>query len=365
MLFSIRQFTDLIQRMKNKISLTTTGSVEGWKIEQHLGIVSGSIVAGTNLFSDMFASWTDILGGRSKSYQRQLDSIKNEALESIVQKASNLGANWIVGLKMDYDEIAGKNKSMLMVSVLGTAVVASRVIDERHKDLGRCDLLSGGELSIRAKRLHLLESCRVGNFTMDDAPLKFLCENKLAEFAPYIASLPIGDNNSESYEQKLAWVQTYFASMSGSEVVPSLYSLAGSGKKFAIELIHEMDLFDFDEIEKILTSEIKTDARNALNLAVSDKSTYSKDDIAPLQRLIDIIINTFPEQACFVEKGLFGKSKEKWQCHCGDKIDEEQARCPTCARDRRGFKEGPYSASSVIELLRFKIEALNAIESEV
>lgn len=67
--------------------LTSTDSVEGRKITAYLGIVAGEAVMGTNIFRDFFAGITDILGGRSGSYEKELRKAKALALESLTDEA--------------------------------------------------------------------------------------------------------------------------------------------------------------------------------------------------------------------------------------------------------------------------------------
>ncbi|MFN4276489.1 MAG: heavy metal-binding domain-containing protein [Ferrovibrio sp.] len=102
--------------------LTSTDSVDGKKITAYLGIVAGEAVMGTNVFRDFFAGITDILGGRSGSYEKELRKAKALALESLVEEAAALGADAVVGLDLDYQQIGGNDRQMLMVAASGTAV---------------------------------------------------------------------------------------------------------------------------------------------------------------------------------------------------------------------------------------------------
>ena len=108
------------------ILVITTSSVEGLKIKQYLKPISAHIVAGTNLFSDFLASFSDVFGGRSQSYQKQLTSLYNEATDRIKLAAYEIGANCVIGLNIDLDEISGKGKSMFMITALGTAVILEK-----------------------------------------------------------------------------------------------------------------------------------------------------------------------------------------------------------------------------------------------
>lgn len=102
--------------------VTTTAMIEGKPVQRYLGIVTGEVIAGANLMRDIFASVTDIFGGRSGKYEEVLGRAREEALEEMQAKARALGGNAVIGVDIDY-EVLGKAGSMLMVSCTGTAVV--------------------------------------------------------------------------------------------------------------------------------------------------------------------------------------------------------------------------------------------------
>ncbi|MEQ5788466.1 heavy metal-binding domain-containing protein [Erythrobacter sp. NFXS35] len=103
------------------ITVTTTPTIEGHPIEEYLGIVTGEVIVGANLFRDMFANIRDIVGGRSGSYERILSDARKQAIEELQAEAAALGGNAVVGIDLDY-EVIGNSGSMLMVSASGTAV---------------------------------------------------------------------------------------------------------------------------------------------------------------------------------------------------------------------------------------------------
>ncbi|CAA7625489.1 conserved hypothetical protein [Magnetospirillum sp. LM-5] len=102
--------------------VTTTDSVDGKSVGQYLGIVSGDAVLGTNIFKDLFASVRDVVGGRAASYEKVLQEGKDLALADMVERARALGADAVIGVDLDYEVIGGDSKTLLMVSVNGTAV---------------------------------------------------------------------------------------------------------------------------------------------------------------------------------------------------------------------------------------------------
>jgi uncharacterized protein YbjQ (UPF0145 family) len=100
--------------------VTMTPSIEGRKIVDYKGVVVGEAIMGANFVRDIFASVTDIIGGRSGAYESKLVDARQTAMAEIKEEALALGANAIVGVDLDY-EVVGE--SMLMVSISGTAVI--------------------------------------------------------------------------------------------------------------------------------------------------------------------------------------------------------------------------------------------------
>lgn len=106
----------------NVMLLTTTPSIEGHPIREYRGIISAETIIGANFVKDFFARITDVFGGRSGSYERVLREGKETALAELTKEAQRLGANAVVGVKLDYEAV-GASGSMLMVVASGTAVV--------------------------------------------------------------------------------------------------------------------------------------------------------------------------------------------------------------------------------------------------
>ena len=110
--------------------VTTTNSIEGYTIRKYLGVVNANVVIGTNLFSDIAASLTDVFGGRSGSYKSKLTTIYDEVMKELTGKAESYHADAIVGLHVDFDEVSGGGKSMFMVSASGTAITLEKTTQD-------------------------------------------------------------------------------------------------------------------------------------------------------------------------------------------------------------------------------------------
>ncbi len=102
---------------------STTPTLEGHTIARYHGLITFEAIIGANIFRDMMASITDIVGGRSGSYEKALGAARDHALEGIEEKARALGANAVVGMRLDY-EVFG-SKGMMLVIAYGTAVTTA------------------------------------------------------------------------------------------------------------------------------------------------------------------------------------------------------------------------------------------------
>jgi uncharacterized protein YbjQ (UPF0145 family) len=102
--------------------VTTTPAIEGKRIKEYRGIVTGEAILGANIFRDLFAGIRDIVGGRSAAYEKELKTAREVAMNEMMTAAVQFGADAIVGVDLDY-EVLGQANGMLMVTISGTAVV--------------------------------------------------------------------------------------------------------------------------------------------------------------------------------------------------------------------------------------------------
>jgi uncharacterized protein YbjQ (UPF0145 family) len=93
-----------------------------YRVTQRLEIITAECVYGMNLFRDMFSSIRDIVGGRSGASQKVLRDARKTCLTELRREALISGADAVIGVDLDYSEISGDGKSMLLVVASGTAV---------------------------------------------------------------------------------------------------------------------------------------------------------------------------------------------------------------------------------------------------
>ena len=105
--------------------LVTTPILEGKKIVEYKGPVFHQIVSGLDLGKSFSAGWRNLVGGHSSTHEELVAQTRDEALQGVIERARNMGANAIVGLHVDYEMISGTSSSngLLMIKIQGTAVV--------------------------------------------------------------------------------------------------------------------------------------------------------------------------------------------------------------------------------------------------
>jgi uncharacterized protein YbjQ (UPF0145 family) len=103
--------------------ITTTFTVEGYKIESYKGIVRGIIVRSPTIMQGIFGNLKTMIGGNIGSYADMCETARKEAYDLIIAHAKEVGANAILGFRYDTSELGGGNgSSSTEVLCYGTAV---------------------------------------------------------------------------------------------------------------------------------------------------------------------------------------------------------------------------------------------------
>jgi len=112
---------EVIDELAGNIVLTTeTMLPDAGRIER-IEVITAECVFGMNLFRDFFAGIRDVFGGRSAASQKVLRDSRKVCLTELRREALMVGANTVIGVDLDYSEISGDGKSMLLVVASGTA----------------------------------------------------------------------------------------------------------------------------------------------------------------------------------------------------------------------------------------------------
>ena len=100
--------------------VVTTEQIQGKEIKQVIGVMSGGTVQSKNIGKDIGAGLKGLVGGEMKSYTHMMEEARNVALQRLIDKASDAGANAIVGMRFMTSSI---NQGASEVIAYGTAVV--------------------------------------------------------------------------------------------------------------------------------------------------------------------------------------------------------------------------------------------------
>src|SRR3954467_106819 len=112
--------------MHSPMPVTTTFTIEGYRIRQYLGIVRGIIVRAPTISQGILGGLKSIIGGQIGAYTEMCEQARQQAYDLLIQHAQALGANAIVGLHYELSEVGGERSAATEVLCYGTAVVIER-----------------------------------------------------------------------------------------------------------------------------------------------------------------------------------------------------------------------------------------------
>ena len=104
--------------------VTTAFTLDGFKIVRNLGVVRGITVRSRSIFGTLGGTFQTIVGGNITAFTKLCEHARAEAFEILIQHASEIGANAIIGMRYDANEIMN---GVTEVLCYGTAVVVAPV----------------------------------------------------------------------------------------------------------------------------------------------------------------------------------------------------------------------------------------------
>jgi uncharacterized protein YbjQ (UPF0145 family) len=349
--------------------VSTTSTLQAWEIEQYLGPVSVHLVAGTNLFSDWMAGWTDVFGGRSGTYGKQLSSLYQEASALLQREAARRGGNAIVGLSLDFDEISAQGKSMFMLNGVGTAVRVSRSLEQRRDDADPGAPLQADRMAVLRRRNRILRSLGDGTLEFNDSNWDFIIAHQVVECAPAVLALLRGSWLPEELTVIQDRVRNYVSNLPPADARDVLYralsELGGEGSSrmvtMCMQLVAELNLLDYERVRSLLAHPDPAVRMRVVRLLVADRPEYGRGDIEELARLRRDVAEAFPPRWRQVQKkSLFSAAeKDAWSCSCGRTLAIDATVCGSCERDRHGFA---HDGLKLADAFRFIDEKLAVLE---
>jgi uncharacterized protein YbjQ (UPF0145 family) len=104
--------------------ITTSTTLEGYRITRQLGLVRGITVRSRSILGNFAGGFLTIFGGRNTIYTELCENAREEALQLMIQHAHEQGANAIITMRYDANEVM---QGLTEVLAYGTAVVVEKV----------------------------------------------------------------------------------------------------------------------------------------------------------------------------------------------------------------------------------------------
>lgn len=355
-----------------EILVVTTSTIDGIKIIKHLKPISAHLVAGTNLFNDFLGGLTDVFGGRSNTYQKQLSSLYNEAIERIKYNAYEIGANCVVGLSIDMDEISGKGKSMFMLTVIGTAVIIEKEsktnsftnTDEKFENVGV------ERINNLRQRKSIIEKAIAEKLEYDDETWNFITSNQVYDIFPHLIKrfsnvIENFQTMPDTYANFNKNFIFYVEALDENKKVSLLYDRIENEQNHQVALylakvVKHLNLFNYEKTIGLLKNLDFKKQKIGLRISTYDKLFYDKKDVQNLESIKNFIDSNFKERGEISTKKQLLSSKEKdvWNCECGYKSNEIGGNCESCHNDILGFKQTEMKPKEIVEYINQKIELI-------
>ncbi|MFA6085939.1 YbjQ family protein [Mucilaginibacter sp.] len=106
--------------------ITTSNALEGYKIVKHLGVVRGITVRSRSVVGNFAGGIQSLFGGRLSVYVELCENARQEAYHLLIQHAQAMGANAIVGMRYDANEVM---QGITEVLAYGTAVIVEKATE--------------------------------------------------------------------------------------------------------------------------------------------------------------------------------------------------------------------------------------------
>ncbi len=294
------------------VIITTTNTIDGYHIEKYLDVVR------CNMVLNRESALLDLFNGVSIRYRNQLNDIYNNALQQIRLKGISLGADAIVGLQSDFEEISGKGKSVFVVSIFGTAVKLDRPVtsdaDSKRVSFFR---IRQQQLALQLRRQMADE-----RFMPNEEDWDNISAYVLYELAPQLyhrflvlSSELVSSSTIEEKKLMLDRFPTFIQSMSYEEAAEVVYGDVTTAPRTMCQVVRDCRLFHPAKIVELLKPENK---HLVISLLDTDKENYNHDDLR-LMRQIEQYLDTLPDTGHYTtgRGNIFSKTGTVLVCERG------------------------------------------------
>lgn len=324
----------------NDVLLLTTSVAEGMPVEKYYGLIAANQVAGTGFFKDLTASLSDFFGGNSGAYRESMNELREDVTKSLKEKAAELGANAVIGVRLDFDNISAKDMSMFMVSIQGTAVRLSVSKEELH-DLDDLDV--SWEMLYNAYQVRRLTNMIAEGEHLKDDDWRWVGEVASADIAEPLYQYYMscckrfkeagGPNYAPTWTTKGKMnYKAYLASLDYDLAIEYAYRDVHG----LFDIVERCNLFNAKKIMALLNGEDELDM--VVSLIGTHKKSYSEEDASDMGDLLQCLRN-LPEvwRKEETQGGIFSRGGLKYVCSCGCKNDVGSEFCQKCGKNIYGL----------------------------
>ncbi len=327
--------------MNNKVLVSSTNTLEGYEIKTYYGLCSERIVVGAGVFSEFFAGFTDLFGGRSRQFEKRLKELYDIAMEKLTKSAASMGANALLGVRLDIDEINGKGTQMFMINAAGTAVLVNKTTDDINNEEALPEekgKISGYDLRkeiIRRNAIKRLDESDHRDDVFDG--LKTLIEEDILLPIDYVLNLTtketyryarLSDTNFAEY------LELYY----GEEFNKGLNEFLLKCNEHSYLYFEIYNLFatpDYASLLELLDKlQVQVIIKVVLPVLLKYKNSYRVEDIENLEKIYEKLKKVRNNEIVEVSKASFGK--EVWVCSCGKRVDIHNDYC-ACTKGKNGL----------------------------
>lgn len=345
---------------QENILVTASDNIPYQEIEKQFGIVDSQIVVGANLFRDAFASFRDLLGGETKGYKKDIDKMKNAAISSIKSQAIKKGANAVIALKIDLDELSGGGKSMFMMNIYGSAVKLKQSALESDINTDAIEEFSFEDLEYFKEKNRLYTQIENCSDILKEVDLSSISKYKL--WNKEISSRVL-ESSLDANHEKLEELNDNL-----SEIPDELLEefLANKFDKIRSSLwdriynsFESRNWFNYKLIKKFLNDDSHIKRFRALQLCTLKKDFYERSESKELKELGRFITTDFNKNIPTKVVTKMINKKEVYVCpNCLKETDANQSYCE-CGANKKGLEPRTLTPESIGQDL---IETAQAIE---
>lgn len=320
--------------------ITSSDNIPYSEIENQFGIVDSQIVVGANIFRDVFAGFRDLFGGETKGYKKDIDRMKNAALMSIKKQAKEKGANAVISLKIDLEELSGGGKSMFMINIYGSAIKLKEEVFDGEMAQTVNSSFPSEEIDYFKRKLRVIKEIEKSEDLLSDVNLNSLSEYNLWNKKNSFNILKSGSNSSghelNELEENLSKIPTEFIVEFIDDNVDKIHQSLWA---YIYNSLGEKNWFDFNFLEKHLNSPNHINRFRALDLCALERDFYERKEADHMEYLGNFILSDFDSSIPKISINKLMKNKEVYVCpNCLQENESGKSNC-ICGANEYGLSE--------------------------